>query len=98
MADPLVPDDFRALEAPLRVEVGSGSSVSALELAVESIATLPPHRFRAAPFSLVLRGPRAPLLAQATYSVRHPGRGMVDMFLVPIGQDAAGTRYEVVFN
>jgi len=65
---------------------------------VVSIDPLPPHRLRAAPFTLILRGPRTPLLAQATYAVRHPRRGMIEIFLVPIGQDADGTRYEVTFN
>lgn len=90
--------DFRELEAPLLVEVGADSSAAMFELAIESVVTLPPHRLRAAPFSLVLRGPRTPLLTQATYRVRHPSLGTLELFLVPIGQDAAGTRYQVVFN
>jgi hypothetical protein len=30
--------------------------------------------------------------------VHHPRRGTIEVFLVPIGQDAAGCRYEATFN
>ena len=96
MADTLVPDDFRALEAPLQVDRGEGAPP--IELSVESVDSLPTHRLRAEPFSLILRGPRAPMLTQATYAVRHPRHGTIALFLVPIGQDSNGTRYEATFN
>ena len=95
MSDTLLPDDFRALDAPLTLEV---AGISPIELAVESVTALPGHRLRAAPFSLVLRGPSTPLLVQATYALRHPRRGMLEVFLVPIAQDATGARYEATFN
>jgi len=98
MADTLVPDDFRALDAPLQVEVGPGSSPATLGLAVESVKALPTHRLRAEPFTVILRGPRVPLLAQATYALRHPRLGSIRVFLVPVGQDAQATLYEATFN
>ena len=98
MAQALLPGDFRALDAPLSVEVRMGEQAARLEFTVESVADLPPHRLRAAPFSLVLRGPRAPLLPQATYALVHPRLGTIEVFLVPIGQDALCTRYEATFN
>lgn len=94
MADTLLPDHFRALSAPLAVELPEGE----IALAVESVDLLPPHRLRAEPFSVVLRGPRAPMLRQATYAVRHPSLGRLELFLVPLGPDAQGPRYEVTFN
>jgi hypothetical protein len=48
-------------------------------------------------FSLVFRGPVEPLLRQATYGVDHPEVGHLEIFLVPIGPDGAGMRYEAVF-
>lgn len=93
MSAPLVPDDFRSLAAPLKLE-----APAPVELSVESVEDLPAHRLRPAPFSLVLRGPRAPLLPQATYALVHPRLGRIEVFLVPLGQDAQGTRYEATFN
>ena len=49
-------------------------------------------------FTLTLRGPRAPLLPQASYRVEHPVMGVLDIFLVPIARTEEGLRYEAVFN
>ncbi|GAC1375247.1 MAG: hypothetical protein NVSMB32_18230 [Actinomycetota bacterium] len=49
-------------------------------------------------FSLVFRGPGAPILAQRTYQVRHEQLGAFQLFLVPLAPDARGSRYEAVFN
>jgi hypothetical protein len=48
-------------------------------------------------FSLVFRGPAAPVLPQGTYRLSHAELGELDLFLVPIGPDAEGMRYEAVF-
>jgi hypothetical protein len=40
---------------------------------------------------------RAPL-PQATYHLEHAVLGPMDVFLVPIGRDPEGIRYEVIFN
>lgn len=48
-------------------------------------------------FSLVFRGPAAQVLPQATYQVSHAELGELDLFLVPIGPDAEGMRYEAAF-
>ena len=98
MPDVLRPDDFRGLEGPLPVEGGATALAGKVALTVESVDALPAHRMRAEPFSLVLRGPRAPVLAQGTYLVGHPRLGPLPLFLVPIAQDAQGMRYEVTFN
>jgi len=50
------------------------------------------------PFSGVFRGPPAPVLPHRTYQVEHDRLGGHALFLVPIGPDAAGMRYEAVFN
>lgn len=49
-------------------------------------------------FSAFFRGPREPLLRQAVYNLEHEGMGSFELFLVPIGQDEQGSRYEAVFN
>jgi len=53
---------------------------------------------RSRQFSLVWRGPPAAVLPQKIYSVTHPVLGTVEVFLVTIGSDAEGTRYEAVFT
>ena len=51
-----------------------------------------------APFSIILRGPRRPVLPQRIYHLEHDGMGALDIFIVPIGPDQAGMRYEAIFN
>ncbi len=51
-----------------------------------------------APFSLIFRGPISPVMPQRTYPLEHPALGRLDIFLVPIGPDASGMRYEAIFN
>ncbi len=51
-----------------------------------------------APFSLVFRGPHAPVLPQRIYRLEHEAIGTFEIFLVPIGPDQAGTRYEAIFT
>jgi hypothetical protein len=48
-------------------------------------------------FSLVFRGPFDPLLAQGIHPVEHADLGRLEIFLVPIGRDAAGALYQAIF-
>jgi hypothetical protein len=50
------------------------------------------------PFSLLFRGPGAPLAVQQIYQVEHPTLGSFELFLVPVGPDEHGMCYEAVFN
>lgn len=50
-----------------------------------------------APFSVDLRGPLEPVLAQQTYPLVHSDLGTLEIFIVPVGVDAAGARYEATF-
>lgn len=50
------------------------------------------------PFSLLFVGPAAPALPQRTYRLSHARLPELDIFLVPIGADAAGVRYEAIFS
>ena len=52
---------------------------------------------RRAPFSLVFRGPRDRVLPQRIYRLAHAEMGEFELFLVPIGPDGEGMRYEAVF-
>ncbi len=50
------------------------------------------------PFSLVFRGPKTPWVVQHIYRLDHDRLGALELFLVPLGPDAAGMRYEAVFS
>ena len=49
------------------------------------------------PFRLTLRGPRAPVLPQRMYRLTHAAIGSFEPFVVPVGTDGEGMRYEVTF-
>ncbi len=51
-----------------------------------------------APFRLIFHGPAQPVHPQATLPLDHPQLGRVEIFLVPIGPDAIGMRYEAIFT
>jgi hypothetical protein len=73
-----------------------------LELVEATLLPVQPNRPAAlgarAPFSLVFRAPRGTDIPQRTYELRHPEIGAFGIFLVPIGPDETGPRYEAVFN
>lgn len=50
------------------------------------------------PFSLLFHGPHGRRLEQGTLSLSHPGLGSLEIFVVPLGPDARGERYEAIFN
>ncbi|SHH24616.1 DUF6916 family protein [Desulfosporosinus lacus] len=50
-------------------------------------------------FSLILLGPGTQFLPQQIYSLRHESLGELELFLVPVGRESAGSyQYEIVFN
>jgi hypothetical protein len=50
------------------------------------------------PFSLLFRGPAEPLLPQRIYRIEHQALGALELFLVPVGREPDGLRYEAVFT
>lgn len=95
----------RHLGGPFLLHAGSGPPVEVI--LVE--ATLLPAMSRAdtqtdtrtqarAPFSIVFRQASGPILPQAIYRVEHSDIGTFELFLVPIGPDGGGMRYEAVFT
>ena len=53
---------------------------------------------RRGPFSLLFLGPKAPVLPQRIYPLESEAFGRLEIFLVPIGADAGGVKYEAIFN
>ncbi len=81
---PHVGRDFPTDEGPLRL----------VEVTPARDAIARGHRA----FSLVFRGAPEQPLAQGIRSIDHPTLGTLSIFVVPIGPDAHGLRYEAVFN
>ena len=50
------------------------------------------------PFSLLFRGPVAPILAQGLVELRNESLGEIALFLVPAGPDDRGMLYDATFN
>jgi len=50
------------------------------------------------PFCLVFRGPGAPVLPQRTYKIESSHLGTLEIFIVPIGPDELGMKYEAIFG
>jgi hypothetical protein len=93
--DALTAADFAPhLHERFRLQAGAAGELP-LEL-VEVVGG--EHREQRRPFSVVFRGPGDPVLPQQIYGIEHPALGTLELFLVPIGRDAAGVSYEAVFN
>src|SRR5262245_31328898 len=92
--EPLVGKRFR-----LHVSPGTAVEVELIEA-----VRLPAHPLRAGqppkrqPFSLVFRGPKEFVLRQRIYPLEQEALGTPEIFLVPIGPDEVGQRYEAIFN
>jgi hypothetical protein len=69
----------------------------AIELELIEVSPLKTSR-RQEVFSLQFRGPPTIVLNQQIHRLEHAALGLLDIFLVPIGQDAQGVYYEAVFN
>jgi hypothetical protein len=50
------------------------------------------------PFALLFRGPKTPVLPQRMYQFDFEPLGAVEIFIVPVGPDEAGMRYEAIFT
>lgn len=49
-------------------------------------------------FSIFFRGPANIYLPQRIYHMQHDAMGELDLFIVPVGREPEGFRYEAVFN
>lgn len=65
-------------------------------LRLEQAQDLPGSGRAGGSFRLEFRGPFEPVLPQAIYEFRRGGEAF-EIFIVAIGRDAEGTRYEAIF-
>lgn len=99
MPDKLTEEAFtQQLNTKFRVRLGE-ERVAELELdEVVPFPTLSHSRSDVERFSLYFYGPGEFCLPQMTYRIEHERMGELDIFLVPVAQDARGFRYEAVFS
>jgi hypothetical protein len=91
----------RLVKTRFRVRVGANDAVE-----LELYEATPPRITSAAgkatavyqSFSLLFVGPADRLLPQASYTFECESVGQFDLFIVPVGRDQGGVRYEAIFN
>jgi uncharacterized protein DUF6916 len=80
---------------------GDGRAALPIELVEATESTEPggqgPDGRTRKQFSLVFRGPASTYLPQATYRLSHAELGELDVFLVPVGTEPDGLRYQAAF-
>ena len=89
----LTVDDFAALVGDRFTLAGGG----AYELTQARAGAAAPGAPRP-PFTLLFAGPPEPVREQGIQALTHPDLGTLELFLVPVGRDAAAVRYEAVFG
>lgn len=98
MLDQLTSADFTPhLHSSFRIHFDNGRI---LETTLVEVGEFAQHAEQTrCPFSLVfLSSERSFYLRQAIYTIEHEQMGKLDLFVVPLGPDASGMRYEVVFS
>jgi hypothetical protein len=91
-------DFARAADAEFDVFVGDATVTMTL-IAIEPLPSRPEAPREA--FSLIFKSASPVVLPQRIYPMRNralAGAQKVDVFIVPVGRDADGVRYQAVFN
>jgi hypothetical protein len=92
-------EEFRKnLNTPFRVQLDGTTPVDITLVDVESRPSEANEQAGMERFSAFFSGPPDSFLSQSTYHVVHPQMGEFDLFLVPLGKEAEGFRYEAVYN
>lgn len=85
-----------------KVDLGNDESLDLDLIEVKSIKLHDENRapeVRQEPFRLTFRGgPKDAYLPQQVCKLTHDVLGDVEIFLVPLGPDSEGMRYEAIFN
>ena len=86
------------LNTPFRLQVNAPKPIDLTLVGVESRPSDSAEEQGMERFSVYFSSPLEFLLPQSTYRLAHPEMGEFDVFLVAIGQDPDGYRYEAVYN
>ena len=98
MAPLTISDFLPRLHQMFEITLESGESYSLELIEVRDLGEAPSAEFRK-PFALTLRNPdRTAYLPQRTYYLEHEQLGAMELFIVPLGPDASGMKYEITFN
>lgn len=106
MLDKLTIDDFSShLNRTFRISLPHAGEDTAeavrLEAELVEVTRLPARKDeedKRAPFSVIFRGPREPVLPQQIYALESDRLETVELFLVPLGPDRNGMLYEAIFT
>ncbi len=92
-------EEFRQhLNTPFRLQVNAPKPIDLTLVGVESRPSDATEQQGMERFSVVFLGSPEFLLPQNTYRLVHPEMGEFDIFLVAIGKETDGYRYEAVYN
>lgn len=80
------------------MHVAAGSAVPVELIEVRDLGTRVLEDERLENYALVFRAAVKGHAPQGIYRIEHEALGALDVFLVPIGPDAVGMRYEAIFN
>src|SRR5688572_23659847 len=99
MLDTLTIDTFLPRQGePFRLVLAGGGDVSLTLTEVQALGGSTTGRSRT-PFSLVFHAPSTtPVLPQRIYRLENEHLPGLELFLVPLGRDERGPRYEAVFT
>ncbi|MGH8477164.1 MAG: DUF6916 family protein [Methylococcales bacterium] len=86
----------KALRQPCTLHRTEGEPVASVLIEVTSLHESDDRSSKQ--FSVVWRGPAAPILRQNIYTVEMPDGERHNLFLVPVGKDKEGILYEAVFT
>lgn len=97
MLDRLTIDDFSGRMGERFTATAGGTRTLNLTLTSADALQGPPGAARM-PFSLEFRDDAQDHVPQQIVAMEHPELGAFDLFLVPLGPEAGGMRYEAIFT
>jgi hypothetical protein len=99
MSDFQTQEEFKQhLNTPFRLQVNAPKPIDLTLVEVESRPSEAHEQQGMERFSVFFMGSPEFLLPQNTYRLAHPEMGEFDVFLVAVGKETDGYRYEAVYN
>ncbi len=99
MLEQLTVETFQPhVDSSFWVEFPTGGKVELRLVRAAKVMESEAARLERHPFSLYFVGPKSFRLPQQIYHLTHPALEPLDLFLVPIGEDANAFQYEAVFT
>lgn len=99
MLDKLTKEYFEEhRNTPFRIRLANGQALELVLADIDLYGPNPASAPRPEPFSLIFIGPPDRVLPQRIYPLEHDQLGTLEIFIVPIGPDHRGMRYEAAFN